>query len=58
VRVELPNLKPRGQLPPLFTRSFRSTDGPFTGFIEERPASSGRERPGDGKRVSNITPLS
>jgi hypothetical protein len=58
VRVVLPNLKPRGQLPPLFTKAFRSNDGPFKGFIEEWPASSGRERPGDGKRVSNVIPLS
>lgn len=57
-RFKLPNLKRQGQLPGMFTRAFRSNDAPFRGFIEEWPASSGRRRPGDGKRVSNVIPLS
>jgi hypothetical protein len=58
IRLPLRNLKSQGQLPALFTPALRPSDSPFRSFIEEWPASSGRNQPGDGKRVSNIITLS
>lgn len=63
-RVPLRGLKSRGQLPAFFSLDrrkqpyFRPGDKPFRCYIEEWPASSGRRQPGDGKRVSNVIPLS
>jgi len=56
-RYAIRRLASRGQLPALFSRDFRPGDGPFRSYIEEWPASKGKRRPGEGKRVSNIVPM-